>query len=57
MFNNMTLIDAEWSDSYHNIAKVDYTKFRTGQPDFELTPEQQLLFTKLQVYLYFILEN
>lgn len=49
IFSNLTVVDMEWNDSYNNILKVDYAKYRSNNPDLELTPEQQLLFTKLQV--------
>jgi hypothetical protein len=53
----LTVVDVEWNDSYNNLLKVDYAKYRTPQADFELTPEQQLIFTKLQVTIFNYSEN
>lgn len=49
MFDNLSIVDVEWNDSYNNLLKVDYSKFRIQTADFQITPEQSLLFTKLQV--------
>lgn len=48
MFQNLTLIDADWHDSYEPLVSIDYTKFKptAGQFYLDLTPEQQILFYK-----------
>ena len=49
MFQNLTLIDADWHDSYEPLVNIDYTKFKptAGQINLDFTPEQQVLFYKL----------
>ena len=50
IFSNLTIVDVEWHDQYDKFVKIDYSKVRsvTGQADVELTPEQHILFYKVQ---------
>jgi hypothetical protein len=50
MFQNLTLIDADWNDSYEPLVSIDYTKFKpvAGQMDLDFTPEQQVIYHKTE---------
>lgn len=47
VFNNLTFIEFEWSEDLNKLAKLDYSKYRSLN-DLNLTPEQQMLFYKLE---------
>lgn len=49
MFQNLTVIDADWHESYDSLVSIDYTKLKpvAGQMNLDFTPEQQVLFYKL----------
>jgi len=49
MFQNLTVIDIDWHDSYDSLVQIDYSKYKpvSGQVDLEYTPEQHVLFYKL----------
>lgn len=50
VISNLTFIGFDWSETFSDYIKVDYSKYRqnSGAVDLELTPEQQLLFYKLE---------
>lgn len=51
IFQNLTIVDIDWHDSYESLVKLDYTRYKPaiGQaPNMEMTPEQQILFYKLE---------
>jgi hypothetical protein len=47
IFNNLTYTEFDWSDDYDKYAKLDYSKYRSAN-DLELTPEQQIIFYKVE---------
>lgn len=50
IITNLTFVGFEWMDSFHDLFKIDYSKYRqgAGNPDLELTPEQHMMFYKLE---------
>ena len=46
IFRNLVFVDFQWTDDYNKLFKIDYSKYRRGE-DLELTPEQHILFYKL----------
>jgi len=49
MFQNLTLIDTDWNDSYEPLVSIDYTKLKSvaGQINLDFTPEQHVIFHKV----------
>lgn len=50
IFQNLTVIDGDWHDSYEPLVSIDYTKFKPigGQMNLDFSPDQQVLFYKLE---------
>ncbi len=44
---NLNYLELNWSKDLDRFVKVDYSKYRMGK-DFEITPEQTILFYKVE---------
>jgi len=49
IFNNLTVVDLDWHESYEVLVTIEYTKFKPlgGSVNLDFTHEQTILFNKL----------